>query len=59
VVAFKEAQEAWPPFARAEQLERARTYLRDEKGIKLNRPVRFAIEKKVLVAGRKLKRFVS
>jgi hypothetical protein len=56
VVAFKQAQEAWPPFADAEQLERARNYLRDEKGIKLNRPLRFAIEKKVLGGLQKLKR---
>jgi len=58
-VAFKEAQEAWPPFARAEQLERARNYLRDEKGTKLSRPFRFAVEKKVLAAAEKLKRAVS
>jgi nitrite reductase/ring-hydroxylating ferredoxin subunit len=58
-VAFKQAQELWPAFVSSEQLERARTYLREEKGIKLSRPFRFAVEKKVLGALQKLKGGVS
>jgi len=55
-VAFKQAQESWPPFVSAEQLERARVYLRQEKGITIGRPWRFAVEKKVIGAGRALRR---
>jgi hypothetical protein len=54
-VAFKQARELWPAFVSSEQLERARTYLREEKGIKLSRPFRFAVEKKVLAALQKIK----
>jgi hypothetical protein len=56
VVAFKEAQEGWPPFANAEQLERARTYLREEKGIDIKRPLRFPFEKKLIGAFYAVKR---
>jgi hypothetical protein len=59
VVAFKEAQEAWPPFAPAEQLERARTYLREEKSVSIARPARFAIEKKIIGAYRAIRRAAS
>lgn len=58
-VAFKQAQEAWPPFASAEQLERARNYLREEKGIEIKRPWRFPIEKRILGAIQRAKRLVS
>ncbi len=53
-VAFKQAQWIWPAFFDASQLERARTYLKEEKGIAVYRPVRFPIEKKSLGAIRAL-----
>jgi len=55
-VAFKQAQESWPAFVSAEQLERARGYLREEKGINIRRPRRFPIEKKLMDAFHALKR---
>lgn len=54
-VAFKQAQELWPAFVSSEQLERTRTYLKDEKGIDIRKPWRFPIEKKVIGAIRALK----
>jgi predicted O-methyltransferase YrrM len=56
VVAFKQAQWMWPAFVDASQLERARTYLREEKGIRVARPARFPVEKKLLGAFRALTR---
>jgi hypothetical protein len=53
-VAFKQAQWMWPAFVDSSQLERARTYLREEKGIKIAKPVRFPIERKLLGAFRAL-----
>jgi len=58
-VAFKQSQEAWPPFASSEQLERARTYLRDEKKVDVARPKRFLVEKKFLGAVNKIRRSFS
>lgn len=58
-VAFKQAQESWPPFASAEQLERARNYLREEKGIDIKRPWRFPIEKRIVGAIRRARRLFS
>jgi hypothetical protein len=50
VVAFKQAQWTWPAFMDAGQLERARVYLREEKGRAIHRPIRFPVEKKALGA---------
>ena len=58
-VAFKQAQELWPPFGSAEQLERARNYLREEKGIEIKRPWRFPIEKRIVGAIRRGRRLFS
>ena len=55
-VAFKQAQWTWPAFMDAEQLERARAYLKEEKGIAVSRPIRFPIEKKLMGAVRALER---
>jgi hypothetical protein len=55
-VAFKQAEWLWPAFVDAGQLERARAYLREEKGIDIARPLRFPIEKKVLGAVRAITR---
>ena len=55
-VAFKQAEWTWPAFVDANQLERARAYLREEKGIRTVRPLRFPIEKKLLGAFRALTR---
>ncbi|HKW15555.1 MAG TPA: class I SAM-dependent methyltransferase [Candidatus Krumholzibacteria bacterium] len=59
VVAFKQAQELWPPFVSSEQLDRARNYLREEKGINIKRPWRFPVEKRVIGAWQRLKRSFS
>jgi Methyltransferase domain len=55
-VAFKQAQWLWPAFLDAGQLERARTYLREEKGIAIPCPLRFPVEKRLLDAARALRR---
>ena len=55
-VAFKQAEWMWPAFGDANQLERARTYLKEEKGIRTVRPIRFPIEKKLLGAFRAIMR---
>ena len=55
-VAFKQAQWIWPAFRDAAQLERARAYLKDEKGLGVYRPIRFPIEKKLLGAFRAVTR---
>ena len=55
-VAFKEAQMSWPAFVESGQLERARIYLRNEKGVAIGRPFRFPVEMKFLGAMRALRR---
>jgi hypothetical protein len=55
-VAFKQSQWTWPAFMDANQLERARNYLKEEKGTAIYRPIRFPIEKKLLGAVRALTR---
>jgi hypothetical protein len=50
VATFRDAQAHWPARIPAGQLERARTYLREEKKRAVSRPLRLRIAKKLLAA---------
>lgn len=53
-VSFRDAQGEWPARLDAGQLERARTYLRDEKKRWVPRPLRLRVAKKLMAARRKM-----